>query len=84
MRIFNALLNNSVLRIFLVPQALAAPPGGHLNITEVWWQTLVNSHACGVLWRFSFRFDSGLCSRTPLRGQTVRQEGVLWNYCFGR
>jgi hypothetical protein len=45
MRIFNALLSNSVLRIFLVPQALTAPPGGHLNITEVWLQTLVNSLA---------------------------------------
>ena len=35
MRIINALLGASVLVIFLIPQALAAPPGGHLNIEEV-------------------------------------------------
>ena len=35
MRIINALFGASVLVIFLIPQALAAPPGGHLNIEEV-------------------------------------------------
>jgi hypothetical protein len=45
MSIINALSSNSVLRIFLVPQALAAPPGGHLNNTEVWLRTLENSLA---------------------------------------
>lgn len=35
MRIINALLSTSVLFVFLFPQALAAPPGAHLNITQV-------------------------------------------------
>ena len=35
MKIFYGLLTTIVLFAFLLPQALAAPPGGHLNIEEV-------------------------------------------------
>ena len=35
MRIINALLSISVLLLFSLSSALAAPPGGHLNIAEV-------------------------------------------------
>ena len=35
MKTFNALLSASVFVLLLISQALAAPPGGHLNITQV-------------------------------------------------
>ena len=35
MRSMNALLTASIFLLFRIPQTFAAPPGGHLNVTQV-------------------------------------------------
>ena len=59
MRTINALLGASVLYIFLIPQALAAPPGGHLNIEEV-AVTIGDTDTTLVINGYDFDFGSPL------------------------